>query len=79
VEITRKVPFVAVSLCLVLLCVWFVFIGLDNPATNRRVANVALSNSGRWLAAGTAKGGITLWDQTRRDPPKQVSYANLHL
>jgi WD40 repeat protein len=74
VEITRKAPFLAVSLCVVFLCVWIVFIGLNNPATDRRMANVALSSSGRWLAGGTVQGRIALLDQTLRDAPKQIAF-----
>jgi len=74
VEITRKAPFVAVSLCVLFLCAWIIFIGLSNPATDRRIANVALSSSDRWLAGGTVPGRITLLDQTLRDAPKQIAF-----
>ncbi len=75
VEITRNPVVMAVSLCAALLCSWVVFIGSRNPPVDRRVSNVALSATGRWLAAGTAQGEITVWDQTRPDaPPQRVAF-----
>jgi WD40 repeat protein len=74
VEITRNPVVVTVSLCAVFLCAWMLFVGSKNPPVDRRVSNVALSASGRWLAAGTAQGKITVWDQTRPDPPQQVAF-----
>jgi WD40 repeat protein len=73
-EIVRKPVVVAVSLCAVFLCAWIVFIASSNPPVDRKVSNVALSSSGRWLAAGTAQGKITVWDQTRPDAPKQIRF-----
>src|SRR5713101_491265 len=74
VEITRNPVVMAVSLCAAFLCAWIVFIGSKNPPVDRRVSNVALSASGRWLAAGTAQGEITVWDQTRPDAPQRVAF-----
>ncbi|HXW89187.1 MAG TPA: hypothetical protein VEK33_01435 [Terriglobales bacterium] len=74
-EITRKPVVVAVSFCAVLLCAWIVFIGSRNPPVDRMVSNVALSDSGRWLAAGTAQGKITVWDQTHPDAPQQITFS----
>lgn len=33
-----------------------------------------MSTSARWLAAGTAQGKITIWDQARPDAPQQVTF-----
>src|SRR4051812_10796555 len=74
VEITRNPVVVTVSLCAVFLCAWIVFIGSTNPHVDREVSNIALSPSGRWLAAGTAQGKITVWDQTRPDSPQQIAF-----
>ena len=38
------------------------------------VSSVALSGTARWLAAGTAQGRITIWDQTRPDAPRQIAF-----
>jgi WD40 repeat protein len=76
VQIARKPPVVAVSLCAVFLCAWIVFIGSKNPPVDRRVSSVALSASGKWLAAGTAQGKITVWDQTRTDAPQQIAFSH---
>ena len=72
--IARKPVFVAVSLCAVFLCAWVVFIGSRDPPVGRRVSHIALSSTGRWLAAGTGQGRITVWDQTRPDAPKQIAF-----
>ncbi len=64
----------AVSLCAALLCAWIVFISFSNPPVDPRVAVVALSRSGRWLAAGNAQGRITVWDQTHPDSFKQFAF-----
>jgi WD40 repeat protein len=74
VTIARNPVVVAVSLCAVLLCFWIVFVGSKNPPVDRRVSNLALSASGRWLAAGTAQGKITVWDQGRPDVTKQIEF-----
>jgi WD40 repeat protein len=66
--------FVAVLLCAVLLCAWIIFIGSKNPPIDHKVSSVALSSTGRWLAAGTSQGRITVWDQTRPDAPKQIVF-----
>jgi WD40 repeat protein len=72
--IARNPVVVAVSLCAVFLCTWIIFVGSKNPPVDRRVSNLALSASGRWLAAGTAQGKITVWDQTRPDAPQQIAF-----
>ena len=74
VKVTGNPVVVVVSLCAVFLCAWAVFIGSKNPPVDRRVSNVALSASGRWLAAGTAVGKITVWDRRRPDAPQQVAF-----
>ena len=73
VNIARPVV-VAVSLCAVFLCFCIVFVGSKNPPVDRRVSNLSLSASGRWLAAGTAQGKITVWDQTRPEAPQQITF-----
>lgn len=73
-QITRNPVVVAVALGVVFLCAWIVFIGSKNPPVDRRVSNVALSASGRWLAAGNAQGKITVWDESHLDVPQQVVF-----
>jgi len=36
---------------------------------------VALSSTGRWLAAGTAQGKITVWNQTSGTAPQQITFS----
>jgi WD40 repeat protein len=76
VKIARNPVVVAVSLCAVFLCTWIIFIASKNPPVDRRVSNLTLSASGRWLAAGTAQGKITVWDQTHPDTPQQIVFAH---
>lgn len=78
-RITRNPVIVAISLCAVFLCAWVVFIGSKNPVVDRRVSNVALSASSRWLAAGTAQGKITVRDGTRHDASQQVAFPHASL
>jgi WD40 repeat protein len=76
VDIARKPAVLAVSLCAVFLCAWIVFIGSKNPPADRRISHVAWSASGKWLAAGTAQGKITVWDQTRPDASQQIVFSH---
>lgn len=73
-RITRNPAIVAGSFAAVVLCTWIVFVGSKDLPVDRRISNVALSASGRWLAAGAAQGKITVWDQTRPDAPQQVAF-----
>jgi hypothetical protein len=74
VEIASRPAIVTVSLCAVLVCAWIVFIGPKNPPGDRRVSNVALSRSGRLLAAGTAQGKVAVWDQAHPGGPEQITF-----
>jgi len=76
VEGTRRPIVAAVSVCAVFVGAWIAFIDSNNPPVQRRVSNVALSSSGRWLAAGTTHGNITIWDQSHPDAPKQIAFTH---
>jgi WD40 repeat protein len=65
---------VMLSLCAVSLCFWIAVIGLSRPLSDRKVSNIALSSTGRWLAGGTADGNITVWDHTRAMAPRQLAF-----
>jgi WD40 repeat protein len=73
-ETPRRTVLVAVLLFGIFFCAWIVFIGSKDPSIDRRVSNVALSSTGRWLAAGTGHGKITVWDQTRPGAPNQIAF-----
>ncbi len=64
----------AVSFCAVVVCAWIAFVGSRKLPVVRKISNVALSGSGRWLAAGTSGGEIAVWDQTGRDAPQQIAF-----
>jgi WD40 repeat protein len=73
-QITHKTVIIALLLCGVFLCVWIVFIGSTDPPIDRKISTVALSSTARWLAAGTSRGRITVWDQTGGNGPQQIEF-----
>jgi len=58
------------AVALTVLYVWLTLVPSKLPA-DRRVVSVAVSTTGRWIAAGTAKGHIALWDQRRPAAPAE--------
>jgi hypothetical protein len=42
---------------------------------DRRLAAIALSNTGRWLAAGTSQGISTIQDTTKQSPSRKIQFA----
>ena len=73
-ETPRRTVLIALSLSAISLCVWIVFIGSRSRPIERRVSNVALSRTGKWLAAGTSQGKIRVWDQGRGVAPRQIDF-----
>ena len=73
-ETPRRTVLIALSLSAISLCAWIVFIGSRSRPIGRRVSNVALSRTGKWLAAGTSQGKITVWDQGRGTAPRQIDF-----
>ncbi len=71
----RRTVLIALSLSAVSLCAWIVFIGSAGRPIDRRVSIVSLSRTGKWLAAGTAQGKITVWDQERGSPPRHFDFS----
>jgi len=75
VETSRRTAVVALSFCVIVLCVLAVFLSSRKPRVDRRVSNVAVSSTGSWLAAGTAQGKITVWNQTNGTAPQQITFS----
>jgi WD40 repeat protein len=75
VETSRTTVVVAVSFCVIVLCVLAVFVSSRKPRIDRRVSNVAVSSTGSWLAAGTAQGKITVWNHTNGTAPQQITFS----
>ncbi len=73
-ELPRRTVLIALSLSAISLCVWIVFIGSRSRPIERRVSNIALSTTGKWLAAGTSQGKITVWDQGSGTAPRQIDF-----
>jgi WD40 repeat protein len=55
-------------------CAWNAFVSLHKPQIERRISNIALSRTGRWLAGGTSHGEITVWDSEGRTPSRQLDF-----
>lgn len=73
VETSRTTVVVAFSICVIVLGALAVFLSSRKPRVDRRVSNLAVSSTGSWLAAGTAQGKITIWNQTRGTAPQQIT------
>jgi WD40 repeat protein len=74
-EIQRRTVLIALSLLAISLFVWIVFVGSRSRSIERRVSNIALSRTGKWLAAGTSRGKIAVWDQRRGTAPRHVDFS----
>lgn len=70
----RRTLRVALSLSAIFLCAWIVFVASRSPANERRVSNVSLSRTGKWLAGATSQGKITIWDRESRTAPRQIDF-----
>ena len=64
-----RVAFFAVLTALITACFWSVFRPPRREPGDRRIVSVALSRTGKWLAAGTSQSWITLWDQEHHGSP----------
>ena len=73
-ETPRGTVLIALSISAIFLCVWIVFIGSRSRPIERRISNVALSRTGRWLAGGTSQGKITVWDRGDGTAPRQIDF-----
>src|SRR6058998_2063161 len=54
--------------------VWIFFLASWHRPIERRISNVALSRTGKWTAAGTSQGLITIWNQEHGTRPRQVNF-----
>jgi WD40 repeat protein len=73
-ETPRGTVLIALALSVVSLCTWLVFAGSRNGPFDRRVSNIAMSRTGRWLAGGTSQGRIALWDLARGTAPRRIEF-----
>jgi WD40 repeat protein len=73
--IKRKPLVVAVSMCILFVGIGILFVQSRNPPADRTISSLALSASGKWLAAGTAHGNVTIWDQAHTDIRRQIVFA----
>jgi WD40 repeat protein len=74
VETPCRAVLVAVSFSTISLGAWIVFIASRGRPVERRVSSVALSRTGKWLAAGTSQGKITVWDLGRGASPRRIDF-----
>jgi WD40 repeat protein len=61
------------SSSVVFICIWLISLALRDLPVERRISNVTLSRTGKWLAAGTWQGVITIWDQANDTSPRRVA------
>jgi WD40 repeat protein len=61
----------ALSAAAIFICAWMISLASLDPPVERRITNVASSRDGKWLAAGTSHGAITVWDQ---GAPRRVNF-----
>ena len=73
-EVPRNPVLVALVFAVIIIFVWLIFAHSAKLPLERRVSTVAISRTGRWLAAGTARGRITIWDQTSSLGPQELSF-----
>ena len=64
----------SLSAAAIILCTWVFFLGFRDQPLDRTVSNVALSKTGKWFAAGTSQGLITVWAKGRDTTPRRVSF-----
>jgi len=55
-----KAVALTVSFAVIAACVWMFWPAPRNRPIDRRISNVALSRTGAWIAAGTARGPVTI-------------------
>jgi WD40 repeat protein len=70
-----KAPTIALWASGVLVCVWLIFVAQRNTPIDHRISNVALSRTGRWIAAGNSQGLITLSEGRSGSALWQASFA----
>jgi WD40 repeat protein len=72
--ISRTTVVIALSFSAIVSCVWIVLLNSTKPRVERRLSSIAVSCAGNWLAAGTAQGKITVWNETSSGAPHQVTF-----
>ena len=75
-ETPRRTLVIALVFSAAFACAWVAAIGSRARPAERTLSRVALSGSGRWLAAGTPEGRITVWDQAGGAAPHHFRFAH---
>jgi WD40 repeat protein len=71
---SRTTVVIALSFSVIISCVWIVLLYSTKARVERRISSIAVSRSGNWLAAGTAQGEITFWNERSGGAPHQVTF-----
>lgn len=71
---SRTTVVVALSIFVIASGVWAILISSKKTPTDRKISNVAMSRTGDFLAAATAQGKITVWDERSGGAPHQFSF-----
>ena len=73
-ETSRTTVVVAISIAVVASGVWAILISSRKTPADRKISNVAVSRTGDFLAAATAQGKITVWDERSGGAAHQFSF-----
>lgn len=71
---SRTTVVVALSIFVIASGVWAILISSRKTPADRKISNIAVSSTGNFLAAGTAQGKITVWDERSGGAPHQFSF-----
>jgi hypothetical protein len=68
----KVAPTIAAAIVLLGVGVWIFLGGSKAPPDTRKITVLALSSTGRWLAAGTSAGLIRIWEEGRTLPLQEI-------
>lgn len=69
-----KTSVLAVLVSAALFSAWILMTNPPERALDRRITTIALSRTGRWLAAATGEGTIAVWDRASRISPVRIDF-----
>jgi WD40 repeat protein len=65
---------VTLSAAAIFIGIWIISLASRDRPVERSISNVTLSRRGKWLAAGTSQGSITVWDQGTGGAPRHFAF-----
>jgi WD40 repeat protein len=70
----RRAIFATGAVAALLAGAWFTYDAMQEAPVDHKVSSVALSQSGRWMAAGTSQGRVVVWDQKGKSAPRRIRF-----